>query len=85
MPERYAAVADHAADQHGMRVILCGGPSAVERDMAAAIVTHARAPLVNQVAKDTLPQLLALLVARHGAADAGFGSRAHGDHGRTRR
>jgi heptosyltransferase I len=33
----------------------------VERDMAAAIVKHARAPLVNQVAKDTLPQLLALL------------------------
>lgn len=60
-PERYAAVADHAATRHGMRVILCGGPSAVERDMAAAIVRHARAPLVNQVAKDTLPQMLALL------------------------
>ena len=54
-------MADHAVNQHGMRVILCGGPSAVERDMAAAIVKHARAPLVNQVAKDTLPQLLALL------------------------
>jgi heptosyltransferase I len=60
-PERYAAVADHAANKHGMRVILCGGPSAVERDMAAAIVKHARTPLLNQVAKDTLPQLLALL------------------------
>jgi heptosyltransferase I len=59
-PERYAAVADHAAER-GLRVILCGGPSAVERDMAAAIVKHARAPLVNQVARDTLPQLLALL------------------------
>jgi heptosyltransferase I len=59
-PERYAAVADHAAER-GMRVILCGGPSAVERDMAAAIIKHARAPLVNQVARDTLPQLLALL------------------------
>ena len=60
-PERYAAVADHAANNHGMRVILCGGPSSVERDMAAQIVKHAKAPLVNQVAKDTLPQLLALL------------------------
>jgi heptosyltransferase I len=60
-PERYAAVADYAANKHGMRVILCGGPSAVERDMAAAIVKLARAPLVNQVARDTLPQLLALL------------------------
>jgi heptosyltransferase I len=60
-PERYAAVADHAANKHGMRVILCGGPSALERDMAAAIIRHAHVPLVNQVAKDTLPQLLALL------------------------
>ena len=61
LPERYAAVADHAVNTQGMRVILAGGPSAVERDMAAAIVRHARVPLVNQVAKDTLPQLLALL------------------------
>ena len=44
-----------------MRVILCGGPSAVERDMATEIVKLARTPLVNQVARDTLPQLLALL------------------------
>jgi len=61
MPQRYAAVADYAAEKHGMRVILCGGPSDVERDMAAAIIKLARTPLVNQVAKDTLPQLLALL------------------------
>jgi heptosyltransferase I len=60
-PERYAAVADHAANKQGMRVILCGGPSAVERDMAAAIQKRASVPLVNQVARDTLPQLLALL------------------------
>jgi heptosyltransferase I len=60
-PERYAAVADYAANKHGMRVILCGGPSGVEREMAAQIRKHARAPLFDQVAKDTLPQLLALL------------------------
>lgn len=60
-PERYAAVADHAREHHGMRVILCGGPSAIEREMAAAIAKHARVPLIDQVAKDTLPQLLALL------------------------
>ena len=29
--ERYAAVADYAARKHHMRVILCGGPSALER------------------------------------------------------
>ena len=45
-----------------MRVILCGGPSAPERAMAEAIMKHgARTPLLNQVAKDTLPQMLALL------------------------
>jgi len=61
LPERYAAVADHAVDKLGMRVILCGGPSALEREMAETIVKLVRVPLVNQVAKDTLPQLLALL------------------------
>ena len=47
--------------QHGMRVILCGGPQRIEREMAAAIAKHAPVPLVDQVGKDTLPQLLALL------------------------
>jgi len=60
-PERYAAVADYAANKHGLQVILCGGPSTVEREMAEAILKHARTPILNQVAKDTLPQLLALL------------------------
>jgi heptosyltransferase I len=61
LPERYAAVADHAVDKHGMRVILCGGPSALEREMAQAIARHATVPVVDQVGRDTLPQLLALL------------------------
>lgn len=58
---RYAAVTDHAAAVHGMRVVLCGGPSASEREMGAAIEHAASAPLVNQIGRDTLPQLLALL------------------------
>jgi heptosyltransferase I len=61
LPPRYAAVADYAVEKYGMRVILCGGPSGVEREMAQAIARHARAPLLDQVGKDTLPQLLALL------------------------
>jgi heptosyltransferase I len=61
MPERYAAVADHAVRKRGMRVILCGGPAAIEREMAAAITQHASVRLIDQVGKDTLPQLLALL------------------------
>jgi heptosyltransferase I len=62
-PERYAAVAVHAAREHGMRVILVGGPTAQERATGSAIEQLAGlgTGLVNQVGKDTLPQLLALL------------------------
>jgi heptosyltransferase I len=60
-PERYAAVAEHAVRHHGMRVILSGGPSAPEQATGAAIVRAARVPLVNQIGRDTLPELLALL------------------------
>jgi heptosyltransferase I len=60
-PELYAAVADHAARRHGMRVILAGGPTATERTVGAAIEQAARAPLTNQIGRDTLPQMLALL------------------------
>jgi heptosyltransferase I len=59
--ERYAAVADHAVRVHGLKVIVCGGPSELERGMAADIVAAAGVPVVNQVGRDTLPQLLALL------------------------
>jgi heptosyltransferase I len=59
--ERYAAVADHAVRAHGLRVILAGGRSAVERRMADEILAQAQVALVDQVGKDTLPQLLALL------------------------
>jgi heptosyltransferase I len=59
--ERYAAVAEHAVRRHGMRVILSGGPSALEEMTGAAIVQAARVPLVNQIGRDTLPELLALL------------------------
>ncbi len=61
LPERYAAVADYAARQHGMRVILCGGPSGYEQEFGAAIESAMKTPVVNQTGKDTLPQLLALL------------------------
>ncbi len=60
LPERYAAVARHAIDRHGMRVILAGGPGAIEREMAEAIRRHCPT-VIDQVGKDTLPQMLALL------------------------
>jgi heptosyltransferase I len=61
--ERYAAVADYAARQHHMRVILAGGPTKLERETGAAIERLAapQTQLINQVGRDTLPQLLALL------------------------
>ncbi len=60
-PERYAAVADHAVRTHGMRIILAGGPSALEIQMGAVITQLARETIFNQIGQDTLPQLLDLL------------------------
>jgi heptosyltransferase I len=58
--EGYAALADHAADVHGMRVVLVGGRTAAESGMGRGIAAAARRPLQNQIGKDTLPQLLGL-------------------------
>ena len=59
--ERYAAIADHAAQVLGLQVLLCGGPGASDREMGAAIMRHVRATVSNRVGQDDLPQLLALL------------------------
>ncbi len=59
--ERYAAVIDHAQRALGLRVILCGGPAPLERQMGEAIEAAAQTSLVNLIGKDSLPQLLALL------------------------
>lgn len=60
LPERYAALADHAYQQ-GFAVSICGGPTPLERELASAIEQHAKAPLHNLVGKTNLKQLLALL------------------------
>jgi len=70
--QRYAAVAAYAAGTHDMRVVLVGGRSPLETSMGAAITaamhgaaSHGAASqgaaAVNQIGKDTLPQLLGLL------------------------
>lgn len=59
--ERYAAVADHAVEQYGMNVLLCGGRSAAERSMADAILAHARHEITDLTGRDTLPELHAVL------------------------
>jgi heptosyltransferase I len=61
--ERYAQVCDHAARRWNMRVVLCGGRTAIERKMGDDILAHAASPLVDQIGRDTLPQMLALLGA----------------------
>ncbi|ABV85440.1 glycosyltransferase family 9 protein [Shewanella pealeana] len=60
LPERYAAVADHAVAK-GYRVILCGGPTPLERELAENIQATAQSELENQVGKTSLLQLLAIL------------------------
>jgi heptosyltransferase I len=59
--ERYAAVANFAAIELGLTPVLVGGRSAIETEMAAAIHSHLRVPVIDIVGKDTLKQLLAVL------------------------
>jgi heptosyltransferase I len=59
--ERYAARADHAAQRHGLRVLLCGGRSPLELEYGERIASRMREPCVNLVGKDTLLELLATL------------------------
>ena len=59
--EGYARVAEHAIRKHGLRVMLCGGPSAIERDTGAAIERECTAPLINLIGQDTLKQACALM------------------------
>ncbi|MEO8742081.1 MAG: glycosyltransferase family 9 protein, partial [Lysobacteraceae bacterium] len=60
MPDRYARVADHAAAS-GHRVVLCGGRSPLERQMADAILASMQQSALDLTGKDTLQQLPALL------------------------
>ncbi len=60
--EGYAALADHAAEQHGMQVIICGGSSPVEYLMADEIIRFCQtSEPVNLVGKDTFGEYLELL------------------------
>ena len=59
--ENYAAVADFAQDQLGLQVVLSGGPSQLELDIATAIEGKMHKHCLNLVGKDTLEQLKALL------------------------
>jgi heptosyltransferase-2 len=60
-PERFAAVADFLAREHGLQVVLIGGPAEVEigRDIAAAM----QAPALNFIGTTSVRQMMALVDA----------------------
>lgn len=58
---RYAAVADHAISELGMRVVLTGGPSALELRTGQEIESAMKHTAQNLIGKDTINQSVALL------------------------
>ncbi|GLQ86983.1 glycosyltransferase family 9 protein [Dyella flagellata] len=58
-PDRYATVMNHA-HARGWRTVLIGGPSAMERNMADAILARCRQPPLDLTGKDTLKKLMAM-------------------------
>jgi heptosyltransferase I len=59
--EYYAQVADYASATLGLRVVLCGGRSEIERHMGEEICARMRERCENNIGKDTLVELLATL------------------------
>lgn len=59
--EGYAEVADFAAEHHGMTVLLSGGPSSDERNMADTIAAMCTHKPHNLVGRTSLHELVALL------------------------
>lgn len=57
--EHYAQLARYASTEHGLHVVLTGGPTERERDYGTRIA--ADADVINLIGATTLPQLLALL------------------------
>jgi len=60
MPERYATVMDHASSR-GWRVVLVGGPSELERQMADAVLAACKHAPLDLTGKDTLKKMMAML------------------------
>jgi heptosyltransferase I len=60
-PEYYAEVADYAAGALGLRVVLCGGRSELEKEVGAEIVKRMKQPVLNTIGEDTLLEFLATL------------------------
>ena len=59
--QRYAQIADHAMSELGMRVVLIGGPSELERQTGKDIESAMTGVAQNLIGKDTITQSVALL------------------------
>jgi heptosyltransferase I len=56
----YAEVADYLSTR-GFTIVVCGGPTSMEQQLAKEIIDNAQAEITNLVGKTTLKQLLAVL------------------------
>ncbi len=61
--EGYAKIADHLAEQHGLQVVLSGGPSPREREKAESITALCQHKPQDLVGKTSIAELVALLAA----------------------
>lgn len=59
--ERYAEIADYAAQHLGYQIVLTGGPAAKEREFADTIVRAMKTTPINLVGKTSLKEMLAVL------------------------
>ncbi len=57
----YAQVADYVSSNYGMQVVLCGGPSELERSTGDAIIQKMITTPVDLIGRDTIKRMLALL------------------------
>jgi len=60
LPERYAQIADYLV-KRGYAVVLSGGPSDMEQQLATEIIKASQCSLVNLVGKTSLIQLLSVI------------------------
>lgn len=60
LPERYAQIADYAAEQ-GFKLVLCGGPAPIDRELADAIMAKSKSEFTDLVGKTSLKQMLCCL------------------------
>jgi heptosyltransferase I len=61
LPERYAAVANYAAEKLGYRIVLTGGKSPIEQRYGFEITAAMTSTPINLIGKSSLKELLAVL------------------------